>query len=118
MPECWSQTATNVVVSKYFRGHVGTPERETSIRQLIGRVTDTVTQWGLEDDQLQRSTIQNPRKLLDLMGLYLRWPNPIQATVRVGGPFNAHPRLPFQLAELLSRTLQLMVRLPTLLRSS
>ena len=81
-------------------------------------VPSLLTQWGLEDDQLQRSTIQNPRKLSDLMGLYLRWPNPIQATVRVGGPFNALPRLPFQLAELLSRTLQLMVRLPTLLRSS
>ncbi|MEE2775607.1 MAG: vitamin B12-dependent ribonucleotide reductase [Acidobacteriota bacterium] len=49
VPECWSQTATNVVVSKYFRGHVGTPERETSVRQLISRVADTVSDWGLED---------------------------------------------------------------------
>ncbi|HWN45664.1 MAG TPA: vitamin B12-dependent ribonucleotide reductase, partial [Thermoanaerobaculia bacterium] len=45
-PKLWSQTATNVVVSKYFRGQVGTPERERSVRQLISRVSDTVTEWG------------------------------------------------------------------------
>src|SRR5688572_16189037 len=48
MPKFWSQMATNVVVSKYFRGHVGTPDRETSVRQLIGRVVRTITQWGRE----------------------------------------------------------------------
>ena len=48
VPKSWSQTATNVVVSKYFRGQLDTPERETSIRQLISRVTDTMTSWGLE----------------------------------------------------------------------
>ncbi|HEX7153412.1 MAG TPA: vitamin B12-dependent ribonucleotide reductase [Thermoanaerobaculia bacterium] len=48
MPKFWSQMATNVVVSKYFRGHLGTPERETSVRQLIGRVVRTITQWGRE----------------------------------------------------------------------
>ena len=46
VPKSWSQTATNVVVSKYFRGAMGTPQRETSVRQLIGRVTDTMTEWG------------------------------------------------------------------------
>jgi ribonucleoside-diphosphate reductase alpha chain len=46
MPKSWSQTATNVVVSKYFRGQLGAPERERSVRQLIGRVADTVTGWG------------------------------------------------------------------------
>ena len=49
VPSTWSQTATNVVVSKYFRGHVGTDARERSIRQLIGRVADTVAGWGLDD---------------------------------------------------------------------
>ena len=48
MPKFWSQMATNVVVSKYFRGHVGTPDRESSVRQLIGRVVRTITQWGRE----------------------------------------------------------------------
>lgn len=46
MPKFWSQMATNVVVSKYFRGHIGTPERESSVRQLIGRVVRTITGWG------------------------------------------------------------------------
>jgi len=48
IPKSWSQLATNVVVSKYFRGHLGTPERETSIRQLIGRVVGKIRQWGEE----------------------------------------------------------------------
>ena len=48
MPKFWSQMATNVVVSKYFRGHVGTTDRESSVRQLIGRVVRTMTQWGRE----------------------------------------------------------------------
>ena len=46
MPKFWSQTATNVVVSKYFRGQIDTPERERSVRQLIGRVVDTIAAWG------------------------------------------------------------------------
>ncbi|HXZ88696.1 MAG TPA: vitamin B12-dependent ribonucleotide reductase [Candidatus Binataceae bacterium] len=46
VPRAWSQTATNVVVSKYFRGPLGSPKRETSVRQLVGRVADTVTGWG------------------------------------------------------------------------
>src|ERR1044072_1633203 len=43
MPKFWSQMATNVVVSKYSRGHIGTPERESSVRQLIGRVVRSIT---------------------------------------------------------------------------
>ena len=39
-------TATNIVASKYFHGKHGTPERETSVRQLIGRVATTITNWG------------------------------------------------------------------------
>jgi ribonucleoside-diphosphate reductase alpha chain len=46
IPRGWSQTATNVVVSKYFRGQLGTPQRESSVRQLIGRVVDTIAGWG------------------------------------------------------------------------
>ncbi|HUD70340.1 MAG TPA: hypothetical protein VMQ62_00125, partial [Dongiaceae bacterium] len=46
VPKFWSQTATNVVASKYFRGTLGTPERERSVRQLIGRVVRTVGGWG------------------------------------------------------------------------
>jgi ribonucleoside-diphosphate reductase alpha chain len=46
IPKGWSQLATNVVVSKYFRGHVGTPERERSAKQLIGRVVGRLQEWG------------------------------------------------------------------------
>ena len=46
IPKNWSQLATNIVVSKYFRGQIGAPERERSVKQLIGRVVDTITQWG------------------------------------------------------------------------
>jgi ribonucleoside-diphosphate reductase alpha chain len=49
IPKAWSQMATNVVVSKYFRGPLGSPEREHSVRQMIGRVVDAITGWGLKD---------------------------------------------------------------------
>ncbi len=46
IPKAWSQQATNIVVSKYFRGQIGTPERERSVKQLIGRVVTTITEWA------------------------------------------------------------------------
>jgi ribonucleoside-diphosphate reductase alpha chain len=46
IPRSWSQQATNIVVSKYFRGQLGSPERERSVRQLIGRVVNTITGWA------------------------------------------------------------------------
>ncbi len=49
IPAFWSQTATNVVVSKYFRGALGSPQREHSVRQLIQRVVNTITDWGVKD---------------------------------------------------------------------
>jgi len=48
-PAFWSQLATNVVVSKYFRGALNTPQRETSVKQLIGRVVNTIADWGMSD---------------------------------------------------------------------
>src|SRR5579862_138805 len=48
VPKSWSQTATNIVVSKYFHGKPNSPERETSVRQLIARVVDTIVRWGEE----------------------------------------------------------------------
>jgi ribonucleoside-diphosphate reductase alpha chain len=59
IPKFWSQQATNIVVSKYFRGQVGTPERERSVKQLIGRVVETISGWARKqqyfasDDDLQ-----------------------------------------------------------------
>jgi ribonucleoside-diphosphate reductase alpha chain len=49
VPADWSQTATNIVASKYFHGKLSTPERESSVRQLISRVADTIAQWGVDD---------------------------------------------------------------------
>jgi ribonucleoside-diphosphate reductase alpha chain len=49
IPENWTQLATNVIVSKYFYGENGTPERENSVKQLIHRVTRTIADWGIAD---------------------------------------------------------------------
>src|SRR5712664_1066019 len=48
VPKTWSQTATNIVTSKYFHGKPGTAQREGSVRQLIGRVVNTIVRWGEE----------------------------------------------------------------------
>ncbi|MCZ6768776.1 MAG: vitamin B12-dependent ribonucleotide reductase [Acidobacteria bacterium] len=45
-PQFWSQRATDIVASKYFRGHLGSSKREHSVKQLIGRIVDTLTVWG------------------------------------------------------------------------
>ena len=47
-PVSWSLNATNIVAQKYFRGTLGTPEREWSLRQVVDRVADTITRWGVE----------------------------------------------------------------------
>src|SRR5580698_4447615 len=48
IPVDWSMTATNIVASKYLHGQIGTPERETGVRQLVGRVVDTICEWGIK----------------------------------------------------------------------
>ncbi|MEX2204210.1 MAG: vitamin B12-dependent ribonucleotide reductase [Actinomycetota bacterium] len=48
-PVTWSQNATNIVSQKYFRGHLGTPQREWSVRHLVGRIVDSITTWGKKD---------------------------------------------------------------------
>src|SRR5215813_2703776 len=45
-PKFWSQTATNIVAQKYFRGRLSSPERERSVKQMIGRIVDTIGGWG------------------------------------------------------------------------
>ncbi|HEX4521103.1 MAG TPA: vitamin B12-dependent ribonucleotide reductase [Gaiellaceae bacterium] len=47
-PKFWSQTATNIVAQKYFRGRMSSPEREHSVRQMIGRIVSTIGKWGRE----------------------------------------------------------------------
>ena len=50
IPKDWSMTATNIVASKYLHGTIGTPERETGVRQLVTRVAETIRDWGLAQD--------------------------------------------------------------------
>jgi ribonucleoside-diphosphate reductase alpha chain len=56
IPQSWSQTAANIVVSKYFHGQVGTPQRETSVRNLVERVVRTLTEWGIQGKYFSSDT--------------------------------------------------------------
>ena len=49
VPSTWSQNATNILAQKYFRGALGTPERESSLRQVVGRIVSAITDWGIDD---------------------------------------------------------------------
>src|SRR5215475_739044 len=55
VPKSWSLLATKVVVSKYFYGEQNTPERETSVRQLIQRITRTIADWGVKDGYFSKA---------------------------------------------------------------
>ncbi|MFH1077692.1 MAG: vitamin B12-dependent ribonucleotide reductase [Patescibacteria group bacterium] len=56
VPKAYSQTATNIIVSKYFRGRIGTPGRESSVRQMVDRVAKTIAQWGRIGGYFQAET--------------------------------------------------------------
>src|SRR3569832_1312159 len=56
VPAFWSQTATNIVANKYFHGKLGTPERETSVRQVVGRIAGTEAQRGFEQGYFDAGT--------------------------------------------------------------
>jgi ribonucleoside-diphosphate reductase alpha chain len=56
IPKGWSQTAANIVVSKYFHGQIGTPQRESSVKQLVERVVRTMTEWGVQGGYFSSST--------------------------------------------------------------
>ena len=85
----WSQQATNIVVSKYFRGQIGTPERERSVKQLIGRVVDTITSWAREqeyfasEDDLQAFS-DDLKHLLRLSEGLVQQPGLVQLRLREG----------------------------------
>ncbi len=67
-PTTWSLNATNIVAQKYFRGTLGTPDREQSLKQVIDRVADTITQWGAEGgyfaDQAETDAFNNELKFI------------------------------------------------------
>jgi ribonucleoside-diphosphate reductase alpha chain len=68
VPSTWSMNATNILAQKYFRGTLGTPERESSLRQVIDRVADTITTWGAKDgyfaDDEEQATFSDELKHL------------------------------------------------------
>jgi ribonucleoside-diphosphate reductase alpha chain len=67
-PKFWSQTATNIVAQKYFRGRMTSPERERSVKQMIGRIVDTVGAWGREGgyfaDEAEAETFEDELKAI------------------------------------------------------
>ena len=56
-PKSWSQNATNIVAQKYFRGRIGTGERENSVKQMISRVAGTIAGWGREGDYFASDSV-------------------------------------------------------------
>ena len=79
-PKFWSQTATNIVAQKYFRGRMSSPERETSVRQMIGRVVDTISGWGREGgyfaDEAEAETFEAELKAI-LVNQYAAFNSPV-----------------------------------------
>src|SRR5713226_952172 len=68
VPSFWSQNATNILAQKYFRGTLGTPEREWSLKQVADRVADTIAEWGIKDgyfvDAAEAAAFRNELKYL------------------------------------------------------
>src|SRR5689334_15116127 len=79
-PKFWSQTATNIVAQKYFRGRMSSPERETSVKQMIGRVVDTIAGWGREGgyfaDEEEAQTFEDELKAI-LVNQYAAFNSPV-----------------------------------------
>src|SRR5690349_19363644 len=79
-PKFWSQTATNIVAQKYFRGRLSSPEREASVKQMIGRVVDTVVAWGKEGgyfaDTDEAETFESELKAI-LVNQYASFNSPV-----------------------------------------
>ncbi len=88
IPKQWSMLATNVVVSKYFRGKVGTPQREKSVRQLISRVADTIYNWGKQNNYFasddDANTFHDELKYL-LLHQYMAFNSPVWFNLGVPG---------------------------------
>src|SRR6201997_822993 len=79
-PKFWSQTATNIVAQKYFRGRLSSPEREASVKQMVGRVVDTVVSWGTQGgyfaDDEERETFEAELKAI-LVNQYAAFNSPV-----------------------------------------
>ncbi|TML12565.1 MAG: vitamin B12-dependent ribonucleotide reductase, partial [Actinobacteria bacterium] len=79
-PKFWSQTATNIVAQKYFRGRMGSPDRESSVKQMIGRIVATVGTWGREGgyfaDEEEAETFEAELKAI-LVNQYAAFNSPV-----------------------------------------
>ena len=79
-PKFWSQTATNIVAQKYFRGRLSSPERESSVKQMVGRVVDTAVAWGTRGgyfaDDEERDTFEAELKAI-LVNQYASFNSPV-----------------------------------------
>jgi ribonucleoside-diphosphate reductase alpha chain len=88
IPKSWSMLATNVVVSKYFRGKVGTPQREKSVKQLVSRVADTIVKWGRQGnyfaDEKAATSFHDELKYL-LLHQYMAFNSPVWFNLGVPG---------------------------------
>ncbi|MET0921307.1 MAG: ribonucleoside-diphosphate reductase, partial [Acidimicrobiia bacterium] len=87
-PSTWSQNATNIVAQKYFRGTLGTEERETSLKQVIDRIADTITAWGMRDgyfvDDIEGAAFRNELKYL-LLSQRAAFNSPVWFNIGVKG---------------------------------
>jgi ribonucleoside-diphosphate reductase alpha chain len=79
-PKFWSQTATNIVAQKYFRGRLSSPERESSVKQMVGRVVDTAVAWGRQGgyfaDEEEATTFEAELKTI-LVNQYASFNSPV-----------------------------------------
>jgi len=79
-PKFWSQTATNIVAQKYFRGRMGSPDRESSVKQMIGRVVSTIGGWGRDGgyfvDEEEAETFEAELKTI-LVNQYAAFNSPV-----------------------------------------
>ena len=94
VPKDWSMTATNIVASKYLHGEVGTSQRETGVRQLVGRVAETIRDWGLAQGYFRapedgatfprrtRTSSDSPVRSLQFAGMVQRWLRSHRAQLR------------------------------------
>jgi ribonucleoside-diphosphate reductase alpha chain len=87
-PTSWSLNATNIVAQKYFRGTLGTPEREWSLRQVIDRVVDTIADWGTKDgyfvDEREADAFRDELKFV-LVHQYAAFNSPVWFNIGVKG---------------------------------
>ncbi|MBI2821558.1 MAG: vitamin B12-dependent ribonucleotide reductase, partial [Acidobacteria bacterium] len=85
-PKSWSQRATDIVASKYFRGHIGTSGRESSVRQLVGRIVDTFTRWGKKGGYFANAASAeafNAELTYLLLNQYAAFNSPVQFNVGI-----------------------------------